>query len=288
MIDSRLSFDAEADVLKDVSLQATPRILARRRAVSPVAGQHSASAQHGQAGVAQPVQDYADVPVDEGATRDAAHQMARREAGYEEGVRQGFEQGYARGLTEGIEKGFEQGETEGRASGEREGREAGYASGLQAARSDIDAQLGELRQRAEALLESLHAERAAMREAAESDIVELVYTAICRIAGEGAVNRDGARAMIRHTIAQASPSRVLRVRVHPDDLGWLRETSMAGDPQWLGDDSVMLGGCVIETDAGTLDARLEAQLEAVARALGDVRKARAAGPAPTSQARPHA
>ncbi|MGC7940560.1 FliH/SctL family protein [Pandoraea pneumonica] len=76
--------------------------------------------------------------------------------------------------------------------------------------------------------------------------------------------------------------------MHPDDLGWLRETSTAGDPQWVGDDSVMLGGCIVETDAGTLDARLEAQLEAVARALGDVRKARAAGAALTPQARPHA
>jgi flagellar biosynthesis/type III secretory pathway protein FliH len=36
---------------------------------------------------------------------------------------------------------------------------------------------------------------------------------------------------------------------------------------WAADKSIELGGCVIETDGGTLDARLETQVEGLRAAL---------------------
>ncbi|WP_181762378.1 FliH/SctL family protein [Pandoraea pnomenusa] len=288
MTERRSTMHAGSEVLKGVALQTTPRVLTRRRSVPPGVVHSHAPTQCGQLAPPAPMPGITDVSATGGAANSGAGIGTSWGDEIERAIRQGFEQGLAQGTRQGYDQGFEQGSSEGRVSGAQEGREAGYAAGMQGARVDVEAQIVDLRNRANALLEQLHTERTTLREAAESDMVELVFTAICRIAGEGAINRDGARAMIRHAIQQASPARVLRVRVHPDDLGWLSAAPVGEDPEWVGDDAVTLGGCIVETDAGTLDARLEAQLRAVSTALGDVRKARAAGSLQAHQARPHA
>lgn len=288
MTERRSTMHSGSEVLKDVALQTTPRVLTRRRSVAPNVVPSHAPTQCGHLAPPTPMPGATGVYATGGGPYSGPGVGKSRGDEIEQAIRQGFEHGLAQGTQQGFDQGFEQGASEGRVSGEQEGRETGYAAGMQAARVDIEAQIVDLRTRANALLEQLHTERTTLREAAESDIVELVFTAICRIAGEGAINRDGARAMIRHAIQQASPARVLRVRVHPDDLGWLSAAPVGGDPEWVGDDAVTLGGCIVETDAGTLDARLEAQLRAVSTALGDVRKARAAGSLQVHQARPHA
>lgn len=268
------------EVLRDVSLNAAPRVLARRPGGSAVS--------------AQPVTEAQALQLDAPANSGDALASPNTEfaGGYEAGFAQGLtagaaegrQQGVVQGTAQGFEEGFAKGLADGYAAGESEGREAGFAAGMQEARAQVDAQQAQWHEHASSLVAQLQGERAAMREAAESDIVELVMTAICRIAGEGAINRDGARAMIRNAMQQASPARVMRVRVHPDDFGWLNAGASAGDPVWLADSSVALGGCIVETDAGTLDARLETQLEAVKNALRDVRAARAAGAAAGARA----
>ncbi|VVE90695.1 FliH/SctL family protein [Pandoraea bronchicola] len=265
---SRRPGTGHPDVLRDVALNAAPRVLTRRPT-----------------GSAAPAQTVSEAPQQQGYVDETPN--AEFADGYEAGFTQGLtagaaegrQQGVVQGTAQGFEEGFAKGHADGHAAGEREGRDAGFAAGMQEARAQVDAQQAQWQEHASALVAQLQGERAAMREAAESDIVELVMTAICRIAGEGAINRDGARAMIRNAMQQASPARVMRVRVNPDDFGWLNAGAVPGDPVWLADSAVGLGGCIVETDAGTLDARLETQLEAVKNALRDVRAARAAGAA---------
>jgi flagellar biosynthesis/type III secretory pathway protein FliH len=94
------------------------------------------------------------------------------------------------------------------------------------------------------------------------------------VAVDAAVMRDiAAKAM-----AAAKPSSAsLSLRVHPDDLAalaaarpaWLAELGVQADVALVADPAVGRGGCIVETPAGRIDARLETQLDALERALRD-------------------
>jgi flagellar biosynthesis/type III secretory pathway protein FliH len=69
-------------------------------------------------------------------------------------------------------------------------------------------------------------------------------------------------------------SRVI-LRVHPADENvlaarrqrWLERNPAIGDLAIVADDTVGRGGCRLETEAGTVDATLETQLEVIERHL---------------------
>lgn len=69
----------------------------------------------------------------------------------------------------------------------------------------------------------------------------------------------------------------LVLRVHPDDValferekpGLLARLSVSAHILIRADDAIERGGCVVETDVGTVDARLVTQLAAIEKALGE-------------------
>jgi flagellar assembly protein FliH len=76
------------------------------------------------------------------------------------------------------------------------------------------------------------------------------------------------RAQVRQAAAAAKNKERLVVRLHPADLSALRaagalQTILPAEQavSWVADNSIELGGCVVETDGGGLDARLETQID---------------------------
>ena len=73
----------------------------------------------------------------------------------------------------------------------------------------------------------------------------------------------------------AAGQRQIKLRIHPDDLKFLgnhpeeviRSMASCGDATLVADEAISRGGCVIETDHGTIDARLETQLERITAEL---------------------
>lgn len=172
-----------------------------------------------------------------------AHAAALQDA-HEEAARRGHEEGLARGVAEG-----------------RAGADAAAAARL--------AQLDAL---------ALGMEQAAADALARHEdlLVEVAWSAICRLAGELAAGRDGALAMVRTAMSAVRDSQQLRVRMHPQDAAWLAQH---GEPErWSlqGDPAVALGGCIVDGAHGSLDARLELQLERLRAALAAARAARTA------------
>lgn len=104
-------------------------------------------------------------------------------------------------------------------------------------------------------------------ESLERDAVALAFEALCRIVGETAEQPAHLARLVRTSMAQLRGAGLLRVRLHPRDLERLRqvadgiELTMPSDVvRWLPDPAVLPGGCVFDSDAGSLDARLETQL----------------------------
>lgn len=157
------------------------------------------------------------------------------------------------------------------------GYEEGLATGTAEGRAGVDAAMA----RHLAQLDDIVAQAAEARERLlaghEDMLVEVAYAAICRLAGAGASSRAGALAQVRTAIAQVREADGVRVRLHPEDVAWL--APRAGEQHsWTlqADERVELGGCIVEGGHGSLDARLDLQLERLRAALLAARAARAA------------
>lgn len=159
-----------------------------------------------------------------------------------------------------------------RQEGLREGRVQGEAAGRKSA-EDATARLG-------AATGALESALARGIGGAEDVMVEIVFETVCKIVGDLAPGTDGIRALVRRAAAHTTGNRPLMVRLHPADLAVLREAGgtedvLLSEPAlcWVADEGIALGGCILETDRGELDARLETQLDRLRAALIGARAA---------------
>ncbi|MCL4515980.1 MAG: FliH/SctL family protein [Firmicutes bacterium] len=167
-------------------------------------------------------------------------------------------------LEEARERGYQEGLAQGREAGHREGHEAGIkeTSGLAA--------------QARTVLETALAEREQLIRGASQDILKLVVKIAEKII-RGQLRLDPA--IIQRTVEDAvklvnDKARVV-IRVNPSEL----ETARSGEVkirqflegstqlEIVGDETIEPGGCMIETNSGSVDARIATQLEETAHLL---------------------
>jgi len=72
-------------------------------------------------------------------------------------------------------------------------------------------------------------------------------------------------AIVREVLDRARRATSLTLRAHPADLPLLAK--VAASAELVADDSLERGGCVLVSELGEVDARLEVQLDALERAL---------------------
>ncbi len=150
----------------------------------------------------------------------------------------------------------------------QEASERGYAEGLQAAQEKVQAEYA-------AEIESLRALILSARNAMDQQLdgvmdaaAEIVFEAVAKIIGRACAEREGVAAVVREVVQHAKERSRLVIRVNPTDLEVVRACAAdiasgtsAGNVDIVPDDRVVLGGCLLETPAGTLDGRLEIQLQ---------------------------
>ena len=202
-----------------------------------------------------------------------------------------YEQGYRAGFEAARAEGFEQGHREGLEKALVDGRELGRKEVLDQSKN-AQAQLDRRADRLGHLISSLEAqiqERSLARLAgAEDDMVALCHTVICRILGDRLITREGVAQGVRQAVQQcigsgshAPYSGLVAIHINPRDLEalkteaglgeWFRQHGVQDIP-WVADEQVQLGGCIVRTTQGSLDARLETQLAALQELLlGDER-----------------
>jgi flagellar assembly protein FliH len=163
---------------------------------------------------------------------------------------------------------------------EREQREAleraqaeGYAAGIAQGEAKYAAQVEQLA----AVLASAPAAIEAAVVGAEDVIVEIAYESVCKIVGDALGRREGVVAVVQSVLRNLREREQLVIRVAPDDLALLeshrkdllpyRGTVVA----LVADERVSLGGCLVESSGGTLDGRLETQMQRLREILFDAR-----------------
>lgn len=141
--------------------------------------------------------------------------------------------------------------------GYEEGHKQGYAAGI--------AGLARVEQEFQALCERL-----------EPEIVKLAVKVAEKIVGaELAARPEAIAAIVSQALKTVRHQKEISIRVHPSHVAALeaRKAQLLGvltrarDVMIRGDDSIRPGGCVIESELGTLDADLETQLRLIEQAL---------------------
>lgn len=155
----------------------------------------------------------------------------------------------------------------------REGFDTGFAeghsAGIAAAEQEVAEHKATLRFEVEQILDAVEAERVSRWSSTEIEMTELVLEIVQKILKEECtVNRDAAVSVVKHCLRRVTDTEQVRVRVNAADLPTLRGvrdelTTMLDGLHHLEiveDRRVQPGGAVVETRAGSIDARVDAQL----------------------------
>jgi flagellar assembly protein FliH len=185
---------------------------------------------------------------------------------------QALRQAHAQALRQGREQGHEEGLRAGRAEGLREGRAQAaeeVRQAVQRALAQAEAQWNDEHERLGRIAQHAQAAVADLLWSAQDEMVVLCHETLCRVVGASAVQPAFVRAQLAHLLAQhGAPDVVLHV--HPQDAELLQRPGSGAVPV-IGDAQVALGGCILKSTSGALDARLDAILEACKAALLEAR-----------------
>ena len=157
------------------------------------------------------------------------------------------------------------------------GQEAGRDAIEVKVRAEWEAEKQALRAQVQEVVAHIGAARQALWERQEAEMVSFVLT-IARqvIKTEVSQNPQVVQSVIQNALRRVTDKEQVRIRVSVGDAGRVRAmredmlTMLDGlrhleivDDRRVGD-----GGCVIETGAGTIDAKIETQLAEIERAVG--------------------
>lgn len=141
------------------------------------------------------------------------------------------------------------------------GFEEGKEEGLGALMESIE--------RLRALKEKFYAE-------AEGEVLRLVTDIAQKVIGEAAQKHaEILAAVVGQAIEKALGDKIV-VRLHPEDYKRLKDLEpkfrekleRTRHLHFKEDEVIQRGGCVVETEVGTIDAQLETQMKAIKKALG--------------------
>lgn len=153
---------------------------------------------------------------------------------------------------------------------ENQAREAGLGEAQEIIEKQLQLEVADLRSQLVRSLDELEQLYAAIATRVEKDLVRLAIEIARKIVNR-AVNTDPdvAITLARVALERLHPRAVATVRVNPEDFNWVSEHK-----QQLGnyctidlvaDPSIARGGCLVQSEHGDVDARIDQQFAAVER-----------------------
>ena len=228
-----------------------------------------------------PANELPPTPLDEQVNEVARRIEDARDSGYQQGLRDG-----AAKTQQSLE---ERAEQLARDLSEERVREA-MVSAERSAQTKSDRLQEELTAKRDAyarLLRSASAQIGQRLKEMEDDVLVLAFAMVSKILGEHAATHAGLQQQIDRALQGWHASSAPLIHLNPDDFAlikadpaWEVAFSLSGQgsdsavPQLVSDPSVSVGGCILRSLDGALDARLDVQIEAMKVALLQTRNAR--------------
>lgn len=155
-----------------------------------------------------------------------------------------------------------------------EAREQGYAAGYEESCRKADAEYRENLEVIERISQGFLGRLDNLVAESEDLIVETIYVSVLKIIGEQLIDKDSIAKMVRHVADQLIHAENFVVRLSPSDCDLLKKSRKKLFPEnepasvrLVPDNRVELGGCILESAGGSLDARLEVQLSRLKEVL---------------------
>ncbi|MDA8218731.1 MAG: FliH/SctL family protein [Dehalococcoidales bacterium] len=150
-----------------------------------------------------------------------------------------------------------------------EGLDEGRLIGQQEVESRSAREVGSLR----VLAESVASERDRILGASERELVSLALAIAGRVVqGQAAVDARVVEAIVSAALKRIGAQQRVRVRLNPADLEALTKSglepsadSFGRETEFVADEAIERGGCLLEVDGGTVDGRIGAQLAEAVR-----------------------
>jgi flagellar assembly protein FliH len=156
-----------------------------------------------------------------------------------------------------------------------------YETGLQKAEEENESKISGVLIKLNHLVEGLTEAREEYLNNQEETVIEIVLLALGKILGAELATPKGVAASVRKVLRQVAKKENLIIHVslsdfkmlepHQDDLFLGIATRI---PQLVPDERVDIGGCIIESSSGSIDGRLEVQLQMLTETLLKARAAR--------------
>jgi flagellar assembly protein FliH len=165
---------------------------------------------------------------------------------------------------------------EAHSAGYSAGYDSGRAAGTASARAQADEERAQYRAEIEQFVEQIELERQRIWTEAEPQILSFALELARRVVKQDAeINRDIALSVVRNALRRVVDTENIRIRVNGADLQNIRaarEDLLAlvdgmRHFEIIDDRRVSPGGCVVETNAGTIDAKLETQFSELEHTL---------------------
>lgn len=155
---------------------------------------------------------------------------------------------------------------------EREARERGLAEARAGFDHEVRQSVADLRERLSSTIDEVAGLRTAITAHAERDLVKLALEIARKIIRrEVAADQDIVVTLARIALERL-PSRVAaKVRISPEDFEYVTANSQSLGPdravELIADFAIKRGGCVVQSEGGSIDARIEEQLAIVEKGL---------------------
>ncbi|WP_166265139.1 flagellar assembly protein FliH [Marinobacter caseinilyticus] len=184
-----------------------------------------------------------------------------------------WDDGHAEGREEGLRRGHE----EGRAEGHKEGFDAGQAEGqgtgreeaIESTKTDVGQKLERLEDILGQLLDPIQRHEDELETALFNLATVLARAVIFR---ELSLDSSHIRHVVRQAMASLPSTREnVKIRVNPADLEWVREVAerYESDAAVLEDESILPGGCKVETRHSLVDFTVEKRFQKAVQGMLD-------------------
>ena len=162
---------------------------------------------------------------------------------------------------------------EARKRGFEVGHREGLSKGMEDGRSEAQRQLDKRLAKLDTVIAAISAAQSSMVTAVENDMIELALACLGNLLAQHLALPEVVRAQIQQQIERYASEGIVSIRLSLGDHALLHSDSsfaevLARNAQTtqircIPDRSIEAGGCIIETGAGAIDARIESQLEQI-------------------------
>jgi flagellar biosynthesis/type III secretory pathway protein FliH len=151
---------------------------------------------------------------------------------------------------------------------------AGYEAGVKQAKQESDKERKKLSREVQQLRKLFAANLEEQLQQVDAFAVEIAFAALTKVVGERFGDEEFTRAVVSKAVDSVRGARKVAVHVAQQDFelmqqfgGKLTASGQISEIKFVADPRVTVGGCMIETETGVWDARLETQLQRLRDAI---------------------